>query len=87
MTLLAQLFILIDLLTLLVLLVMLTRNSQDTAGKAMLLLPIVLTGAIATGAWFLLRARHAGWSAVVAGLPAILIIYMVYLHSRANKQE
>ena len=87
MIILTWIFITIDIVAVLAFIAMAMRGNQDAAGEAMLFLPILVIAAFAIGAWLLLKSGQTAWATVLAGFPAIIIIYLAYLHFNANKQE
>ncbi len=54
-------------------------SGQDSAGKGMIFLPILLLIACAAGAYFLLGAGHPGWALTVSGFPVIIIAYLAFI--------
>ncbi len=64
----------IDVLGAIGLLYMMQSEGQDAAGKAMLVLPILLLFALAIIAYFLLKSNHPNWALGVSGVPAIILI-------------
>jgi hypothetical protein len=83
---LAWLFLIIDMLTILLLIIVSLRGNQDPAGKAMLVLPLLVMAGVAVGAWMLLRHQYVSWAVVVAGIPAVVTLYLLYL-SLPRKKE
>jgi hypothetical protein len=84
--LLAWIFLVIDAATTLLLILLSLRGNQDPAGKSMLLLPVIVMIGATVGAWSLLHHDHPGWAVVVAGVPAVIALYMVYLSFLRKKQ-
>ncbi|WP_342083729.1 hypothetical protein [Dyadobacter sp. OTU695] len=70
---------LVDAATALFLFFSLFSSGQDSAGKGMIFLPILLLIACAAGAYFLLGAGHPGWALTVSGLPVIIIAYLAFI--------
>lgn len=70
---------LVDAATALFLFFSLFTSGQDSAGKGMIFLPILLLIACAAGAYFLLGAGHPGWALTVSGLPVIIIAYLAFI--------
>lgn len=54
-------------------------SGQDSAGKGMVFLPILVLIACAAGAYFLLSAGHPGWALTVSGFPVIIIVYLAFI--------
>ncbi|MGN7888227.1 hypothetical protein [Dyadobacter sp. 22481] len=54
-------------------------SGQDSAGKGMVFLPILVLIACAAGAYFLLGAGHSGWALTISGFPVIIIAYLAFI--------
>jgi hypothetical protein len=85
--LLAWIFIVIDALTILLLIIFVLRGNQDAAGRSMLLLPVVCMIGATAGAYKLLVHDYPGWAVVVAGIPAVVALYIAYLSLPRNNHQ
>lgn len=50
---------------------------QDAAGKAMIILPVILLLVLAGIGYFLLKSNHTGWALAVTGTPAAIVILIL----------
>jgi hypothetical protein len=69
--------IVIDVLAAIILLFISFSSGQDAAGRAMIVLPIILLLVLAGIGYFLLKSNHSGWALSVSGIPAIVVILIL----------
>ncbi|WP_141110160.1 hypothetical protein [Dyadobacter psychrophilus] len=54
-------------------------SGQDSAGKAMVFLPILLLLGCAVASYFLMNNGHETWALVTSGFPVIIIGYLAFI--------
>ncbi|WP_031529157.1 hypothetical protein [Dyadobacter crusticola] len=54
-------------------------SNQDAAGAGMVLLPAILLIGLAVLSYFLMQKHHNGWALVASGLPAIILLYLLFI--------
>lgn len=69
--------IILDVVAGLALFLAILSSGQDAAGKAMILLPILLLLIFAAVGYFLLKANHYTWAIVITGVPAAIVILIL----------
>ncbi|MCF2502347.1 hypothetical protein L0663_03070 [Dyadobacter sp. CY107] len=69
----------IDVCTAVFLLFSIFSSNQDSAGKAMVFLPILLLIGCAVASYFLINSGHATWALVTSGFPVIIIGYLAFI--------
>lgn len=69
--------IIVDVLASVALVLASMTSGQDAAGKAMLILPIILLLLMAIGAYLLKNANHNGWALTISGIPAVIVVVIL----------
>ncbi|MCF0060164.1 hypothetical protein MUK70_13010 [Dyadobacter chenwenxiniae] len=54
-------------------------SGQDSGGRAMVLLPILLLIGCAVVSYFLMNSGHTGWALVVSGFPVVILAYLAFI--------
>ncbi|WP_439557593.1 hypothetical protein [Dyadobacter sp.] len=55
------------------------NSDQDAAGAGMVLLPVILLIGLAVLSYFLMQKHYNGWALVTSGLPAIVLLYLLFI--------
>ena len=61
------------------LLISIFSGDQDSGGKAMVFLPILLLIGGAAASYFLMNGGHTTWALIVSGFPVIIIAYLAFI--------
>lgn len=54
-------------------------SEQDSAGKGMVFLPMLLLIGCAVASYYLMQHGHTSWALFVSGFPVIIIAYLLFI--------